>query len=145
MKEYFTNIKNSFKLKHYLNYFVVLCVFGLFVALYYAGALNRSTPTLLNQIAYSVILAVSLNLVVGFLGELSLGHAGFMCVGAYIGTYVANLMLDGGTGHYLPARRTLCSESGSRLLQPDSFRHHRCSGFTGSHIFQDGLLHHRHS
>jgi len=96
MKEYFTNIKNSFKLKHYLNYFVVLCVFGLFVALYYAGALNRSTPTLLNQIAYSVILAVSLNLVVGFLGELSLGHAGFMCVGAYIGTYVANLMLDGG-------------------------------------------------
>ncbi|MDY5627196.1 MAG: branched-chain amino acid ABC transporter permease, partial [Clostridia bacterium] len=35
------------------------------------------------------ILAVSLNLVVGFLGELSLGHAGFMCVGAYIGCFVA--------------------------------------------------------
>ncbi|MGN1121182.1 MAG: branched-chain amino acid ABC transporter permease, partial [Eubacteriales bacterium] len=31
----------------------------------------------------------SLNLVVGFLGELSLGHAGFMCVGAYIGGYFA--------------------------------------------------------
>ena len=30
-----------------------------------------------------------MNLVVGFLGELSLGHAGFMCVGAYIGCYFA--------------------------------------------------------
>ncbi|MDD6012387.1 MAG: branched-chain amino acid ABC transporter permease, partial [Oscillospiraceae bacterium] len=33
---------------------------------------------------------VSLNMVVGFLGELSLGHAGFMCVGAYIGCLAAN-------------------------------------------------------
>ena len=29
------------------------------------------------------ILAVSLNLTVGILGELSLGHAGFMCIGAF--------------------------------------------------------------
>ena len=32
-----------------------------------------------------VIMAVSLNLTVGILGELSLGHAGFMCVGAFAG------------------------------------------------------------
>ena len=74
MKEYLLNIKNAFKLKHYINYIVLLAVFALFTALYYAGALNRSTPSLFNQILYSVILAVSLNLVVGFLGELSLGH-----------------------------------------------------------------------
>ena len=96
MKQYFLNIKASFKWKHYANYFAVLAVFVLFTALYYAGSLNRSTPTLLNQIAYSVILAVSLNLVVGFLGELSLGHAGFMCVGAYLGVLAANVMLDKG-------------------------------------------------
>ena len=36
-----------------------------------------------------MILAISLNLVVGFLGELSLGHAGFMCVGAYLGAKLA--------------------------------------------------------
>ena len=35
-----------------------------------------------------VILAVSLNLTVGILGELSLGHAGFMSVGAFSGTLV---------------------------------------------------------
>jgi branched-chain amino acid transport system permease protein len=43
-----------------------------------------------------MILAVSLNLVVGFLGELSLGHAGFMCVGAYTGAKIAGLLSAGG-------------------------------------------------
>ena len=80
----------------YLNYIVIAAIFIGFTALHYAGALNRSAPSLFNQIGYSVILAVSLNLVVGFLGELSLGHAGFMCVGAYLGTFVANILLDSG-------------------------------------------------
>ena len=47
---------------------------------------------LLVPICIYVILAVSLNLTVGILGELSLGHAGFMCVGAYIGCFCANYM-----------------------------------------------------
>ena len=101
MKQYFINIKNSFKLKNYLNYFIVLAVFAVFTSLYYTDGLNRSTPTLLNEIAYKIILAVSLNLVVGFLGELSLGHAGFMCVGAYIGTFLANILLKAGIGNVL--------------------------------------------
>ena len=93
MLNYFKNIKNSFKLKHYVNYIGVALALIMFSVLYYAGALNFSTPTLLNQIGYSIILAVSLNLVVGHLGELSLGHAGFMCVGAYIGATVANALV----------------------------------------------------
>ncbi|MBS7299057.1 MAG: branched-chain amino acid ABC transporter permease [Eubacteriales bacterium] len=58
----------------------------------FMGVLNRSTANLITQIAYSIILAVSLNLVVGFLGELSLGHAGFMCVGSYLGCFFAKYM-----------------------------------------------------
>ena len=50
---------------------MVVAVLLVFTVLYYAGALNRSTPNLLTEIGYSIILAVSLNLVVGFLGELS--------------------------------------------------------------------------
>ena len=96
MREYLNNIKRSFKWKHFVNYIVVASVLVIFTVLYYAGALNRSLPSLLNQIGYSILLAVSLNLVVGFLGELSLGHAGFMCVGAYLGTYLANLFIAGG-------------------------------------------------
>ena len=53
--------------------------------------LGFSDKSTLPRIAFSCILAVSLNLVVGFLGELSLGHAGFMCVGAYLGCYLANI------------------------------------------------------
>ncbi len=101
MKKYFLNIKNSFKLKHYLNYFVIAAVFALFIVLYYVGALNRQMPSLFNQIGYSIILAVSLNLVVGFLGELSLGHAGFMCVGAYLGTFISNTFIQSGMNAFL--------------------------------------------
>jgi branched-chain amino acid transport system permease protein len=44
---------------------------------------------MLKSIAINMLLAVSLSVVVGFLGELSLGHAGFMCVGAYFGGIIA--------------------------------------------------------
>ena len=85
---YLGNIKKAFKLKHYIDYIVVAAALVLFTVLYEIGALRRSDLSLLLQAGYSMVLAVSLNLVVGFLGELSLGHAGFMCVGAYLGSYV---------------------------------------------------------
>ena len=86
---YFKNIKDNFKLKHYTNYIVVGAALILFIILGSMGMIGRSNLGLLHRIAYSIVLAVSLNLVVGFLGELSLGHAGFMCVGAYIGCFFA--------------------------------------------------------
>ena len=91
---YLKNMKNNFKLKHYVNYIVVAAALVIFVILGSAGVLGRSNLGLLHRIAYSIVLAVSLNLVVGFLGELSLGHAGFMCVGAYIGCYFAIHLVD---------------------------------------------------
>ena len=81
--------KKSFKLKHYINYIAVGLFLIISATLFYTGNLSRSDTSLFIQIGYSIILAVSLNLVVGFLGELSLGHAGFMCVGANIGCYIA--------------------------------------------------------
>lgn len=77
----FTNIK----WKYYVNYIAVAIVTIVFGAMSFGGALPSSTLYLLEKIAISIILAVSLSMVVGFLGELSLGHAGFMCVGAYLG------------------------------------------------------------
>ena len=74
-----TKTESKFKLKNYISYIMVIAVLGVSVILQLTGNLQRSASTLLVQIAYSIILAVSLNLVVGFLGELSLGHfdAGF--------------------------------------------------------------------
>ncbi len=84
----------KFKLNHYINYIVIglfTAVFGLMSII--GGSLDGSLLFLLEKIAISIILAVSLSLVVGFLGELSLGHAGFMCVGAYLGGKVAALLV----------------------------------------------------
>ncbi len=80
---------DDFKLKNCINYIVVTAALVVFAVMQGSGSLKASYMNLLVQIGYSVILAVSLNLVVGFLGELSLGHAGFMCVGAYIGTFIS--------------------------------------------------------
>ena len=71
-----TKTESKFKLKNYISYIMVIVVLGVSVILQLTGNLQRSASTLLVQIAYSIILAVSLNLVVGFLGELSLGQAG---------------------------------------------------------------------
>ncbi len=89
---YLQNIKKAFKWKNYLNYCIILAVLIVMIALNQLGILGKGDRSMLTRIAFSAILAVSLNLVVGFLGELSLGHAGFMCVGAYIGCFCANLM-----------------------------------------------------
>jgi len=92
---YLKNIKESIKIKYTLS-FIVIAVFLLFMILQSSlfGGISRSTMGLLARIGYSIVMALSLNLVVGFLGELSLGHAGFMCVGAYIGCFCANQMQD---------------------------------------------------
>lgn len=48
-----------------------------------AGVLSSLMKGLLVPLCIYAIIAVALNLTVGILGELSLGHAGFMCVGAF--------------------------------------------------------------
>ncbi len=83
---------SSFNIKHHINWIAVAVVLVVMIVMSSAGVLPRAIISLLTRIAYSIILAVSLNLVVGFLGELSLGHAGFMCVGAYIGCFLANYL-----------------------------------------------------
>lgn len=70
-----------------------LITFGIVIAFYLAVQLLSAADLLSNSftgqlvpICAYVILAISLNLTVGILGELSLGHAGFMSVGAFSGT-----------------------------------------------------------
>ena len=82
----------NIKWKHYINYAVIAIVTLVFGAMSFSGALPFSTVNLFEKIAISIILATSLSMVVGFLGELSLGHAGFMCLGAYLGGKVSCLL-----------------------------------------------------
>ena len=94
MNNTFLQSLKNVKWKHFVNYIAVGIVAIVFSLLTLTSGLPQSTLFLLEKITMNIILAVSLSLVVGFLGELSLGHAGFMCIGAYMGGKVACL-LDG--------------------------------------------------
>lgn len=63
----------------------VIVFFTVFGILANEGVIGYKLSGLLIPLGIYMMLAVSLNLVVGVLGELSLGHAGFMCIGAYVG------------------------------------------------------------
>ncbi|MBE6661809.1 MAG: branched-chain amino acid ABC transporter permease [Ruminococcaceae bacterium] len=86
------------KWKNFINYIAVALVAIVFAILSFSGGVKTSTIIIVEKIAISMVLAVSLSLVVGFLGELSLGHAGFMCVGAYLGGK-ASVLLSGVIGN----------------------------------------------
>ena len=93
-----SNKKNIFQTgnwKNYISYIVIAAFLAAMIIINVTTGLGFSNKSTLPRIAFSCILAVSLNMVVGFLGELSLGHAGFMCVGAYIGCYIANALRAG--------------------------------------------------
>ena len=81
-----------------ITYGIVIGFFIVMTALDAAGVLTNSLAGQLVPICAYVCMAVSLNLVVGISGELSLGHAGFMSVGAFSGV-VAFSCVDGLVGN----------------------------------------------
>lgn len=71
----------------FITYGIAIALFAVMRILTAADAVSSLIKGLLVPLCVYVILAVSLNLTVGILGELSLGHAGFMCVGAFTGAF----------------------------------------------------------
>lgn len=75
---------------------IIVAIYLVISVLVKNDILNRQYKSLLVPVGVNIILAVSLNLVTGFLGELSLGHAGFMSIGAYTGAlFTLNMNLPG--------------------------------------------------
>lgn len=73
----------------FATYLGVTLAFVIMSVLKNQGALTRSLIGQLVPICCYIVMAISLNLTVGVLGELSLGHAGFMSVGAFSGIVAA--------------------------------------------------------
>jgi branched-chain amino acid transport system permease protein len=63
---------------------ILVVLFTVVQYLISTGLLNQYYQINLTSMCINIILAVSLNLINGFTGQLSLGHAGFMAVGAYV-------------------------------------------------------------
>lgn len=89
-------MKSTAKKKLFINNMITL---GMVVAAWIimevlmgTGHVSSLLKGLLVPFCIYVIMAVSLNLTVGILGELSLGHAGFMCVGAFSSAFATKLL-----------------------------------------------------
>lgn len=81
-------LKKSTKVD-FATYLGVTAAFVVLTVLKNNGMLTRSLAGQLVPICCYIVMAVSLNLTVGILGELSLGHAGFMSIGAFSGIITA--------------------------------------------------------
>ena len=108
-----TLLKNKNARTNALTYLVVIAAFLVTQYLYSADALSSSVKGYLIPICVYISLAVSLNLLVGICGELSLGHAGFMGIGAFSGIVIAAL-LKGTVPN--DALRLLCAMFGGGIL-----------------------------
>lgn len=87
------NLKKTTKVD-FATYIGVTIAFVVMLLLKNGGGLSRSVSGMLIPICCYIVMAISLNLTVGILGELSLGHAGFMSVGAFSGIIVAMGLRD---------------------------------------------------
>ncbi|PWM72156.1 MAG: branched-chain amino acid ABC transporter permease [Bacillota bacterium] len=78
--------------KRYTTYYVIAALFAVLLLLDLFNVLDSANSRYMMLVAVYAIMAISLNLVVGVLGELSLGHAGFIAVGAYAGALVSKAL-----------------------------------------------------
>lgn len=85
---------NKFTRTNIQSYGLVILAFAILFPMQKFGMISNSISGQLVPICTYIVMAISLNLTVGFLGELSLGHAGFMSVGAFTGVITAICLQD---------------------------------------------------
>ena len=89
-----TKAKRNRLIYNIVTFALVIIAFIVLQSMIENKTITRSLKGQLVPICCWIVMAVSLNLVVGISGELSLGHAGFMSVGAYTGAVVSGLLLN---------------------------------------------------
>ena len=89
-----TRAKRNRLIYNIVTFALVIGAFILLQSMIANKSITRSLKGQLVPICCWVVMAVSLNLVIGISGELSLGHAGFMSVGAYTGAVVSGWLLN---------------------------------------------------
>lgn len=73
---------------------VIVIVYTVLQTLIVTGNMSNLLQNLLVAMCYYSIMAVSLNLTVGILGQLSLGHAGFVCIGAFTSAFFSKVTVN---------------------------------------------------
>ena len=78
-------VKRVFKNKNAVTLVLLALFYAVIAWMLWSGHITRQFTNMIIPMSMYIVLAVSLNLVVGFLGELNLGHAGFMSIGLFSG------------------------------------------------------------
>ena len=86
--------RNKTNRTNFATYAVVIIGFVIMQTLSSMGMLGSAVKGYLVPVCAYIVAAVSLNLLVGICGELSLGHAGFMGIGAFSGIVVASMLQE---------------------------------------------------
>ena len=95
-----------------LTILFVAIAYGVTAFMVYSGSASRQMTNMLISISCYIVMALSLNLVVGLLGELSLGHASFMSVGLFSGCMLSVYLLEAYPEMQLIVRLPLCMVAG---------------------------------
>ncbi|MDQ0970129.1 branched-chain amino acid transport system permease protein [Neobacillus niacini] len=74
--------------KFWLFLILAVLIYGIGQGLIQTGILNAFYSNMLILMIINIILAVSLHLVIGITGQFSIGHAGFLAVGAYVSAII---------------------------------------------------------
>jgi branched-chain amino acid transport system permease protein len=80
---------------------VLLLLLVLSIILPQFGILNLYLQQVIMYIGINIILTISLNLVNGYMGEFSVGHAGFMAIGAYVSSLLTVLVFPKAWGPFV--------------------------------------------
>lgn len=87
------------KISYFINFIGIILLFGLLCLIFDGGILGNKTSYIQGIVIMcmiTVIMVCSLNLITGFMGEFSLGHAGFMSIGAYAGAVTTIALTNAG-------------------------------------------------
>jgi len=95
---------NTFNKKNFIiNILGVSILFVVINILIQSGMLNSYISGILILVCINIVLAISLNITAGCLGQMALGHAGFMSIGAYTAALFTKSNLIPGVGGYVLA------------------------------------------
>ncbi|MBQ7888846.1 MAG: branched-chain amino acid ABC transporter permease [Erysipelotrichaceae bacterium] len=94
-------MKNWMKKENLLWLGLIVLSYAVLNILISAGIINNVYKTVLMTIGINIILAISLNLIIGITGQFSLGHAGFMIIGAYSCGVMLKSFVSGVPGVFL--------------------------------------------
>ena len=89
-----TRAKRNRLIYNCVTFAVVIIAFIVLQSMIENKTITRALKGQLIPICCWIVMAVSLNLVIGISGELSLGHAGFMSVGAFTGAVISGWLLN---------------------------------------------------